>query len=315
MITVLGSLNVDLVARVPRFPCPGETLESTGFRQECGGKGANQAAAAARMGQSVSLIGAVGADALGHWLLQQLHPFGIDTSRVQLTALAPTGTALILIDPSGQNQIILSPGANASITPAVIESHLPSIAASRALLVQLESPIPSLHRALQIARASGVLTVLNPAPAKPLDPALLQLCDWLIPNEHEASHLSGIAVHDHESARLATSALRHRFPRLQCLVTLGAMGAWLDSQEWRGTVPGFPVTAIDTVGAGDTTIGAFIAELLRGASVQESARFAMAAAALSVTRPGAMTSIPTESEVRSLITQFERTANESMAPL
>lgn len=301
MITVLGSLNVDLVARVPRFPSPGETLESTDFRQECGGKGANQAAAVARMGQRVSLIGAVGEDALGGWLVQQLHHFGVDTSRVQRTPTSPTGNALILIEPSGQNQIILSPGANASITPSDVESHRPTIAASRALLIQLESPVPALHRALQIARDSGVLTVLNPAPAKSLDDSLLNLCDWLIPNEHEASHLSGVTVRDHQSAALAASALRRRFPRMQCLITLGAQGAWIDSREWCGGVTGFPVHAIDTVGAGDTTLGAFIAEQVRGAGVRDAARFAMAAAALSVTRPGAMNSIPAESEVRSFL--------------
>lgn len=305
MITVLGSLNVDLVARVPRFPSPGETLESTDFRQECGGKGANQAVAVARMGQTVSLIGAAGDDALGGWLIQQLHHFGVETSRVQRAPSIPTGNALILIVPSGQNQIILSPGANASITPSDVESHRAFIATSRALLVQLESPIPTLHRALEIARDSSVLTVLNPAPAKSLDATLLHLCDWLIPNEHEASHLSGIAVRDPESAALAAAVLRHRFPRIQCLITLGAQGAWLDSREWCGPVPGFPVKAIDTVGAGDTTVGAFIAEQLRGAGVRDAARFAMAAAALSVTRPGAMNSIPSESEVRSFLTQFK----------
>lgn len=304
MITVLGSLNVDLVARVPRFPNPGETLESTGFRQECGGKGANQAAAIARMGQPVSLIGATGKDALGGWLIQQLQRIGVDTSRVQTSPSSPTGNALILVEPSGQNQIIISPGANASLTPSTIESHRSFIASSRALVVQLESPVPALQRALEIAREAGVLTVLNPAPAKPLEPAFLDLCDWLIPNEHEASHLSGIEVRDTESARIAAEALRHRFPRMQCLVTLGALGAWIDAREWRGHVPGFPVQAIDTVGAGDTTVGAFVAEHLRGASVRDAARFAMAAAALSVKRPGAMNSIPTESEVRSFQANF-----------
>lgn len=300
MITVLGSLNVDLVARVPRFPSPGETIESTLFRQECGGKGANQAAAIARMGQLASLIGAVGEDALGGWLVTQLQRLGVETSRVQRSSI-PTGNALILIEPSGQNQIIISPGANASLTPSDVEAHRSCIAASNALVVQLESPIPTLQRALEIARDSGVLTVLNPAPAKSLEPAFLNLCDWLIPNEHEAAHLSGMGVRDVESANRAATALRERFPHMQCLITLGAQGAWVDAREWRGHVPGFHVQAIDTVGAGDTAVGAFTAELLRGATVQDAARFAMAAAALSVTRPGAMNSIPTESEVRTFV--------------
>jgi ribokinase len=301
VISVLGSLNVDFVADVREFPRPGETIPSIRFRQECGGKGANQAAAVARMGQSVAMLGCVGDDALGNWMIEHVRQFGVDTTRVQRRAGHATGNALILVNQHSQNQIVVSAGANASLSPADIDRHAPTLIASQALLAQLECPLETVAHAFQLARNAGILTVLNPAPACKLGPGLLSHCDWLIPNEHEASILSGIPVHDPASAAHAATQLRQESPKTQIIITLGESGAWIDSDEGSGHHPGFPVTAVDTVGAGDTFVGAFLAERLRKVGVWDSVRFATAAAALSVMSPGAMNSIPSEQAVRTFI--------------
>ena len=303
MITVLGSLNVDLVSGVARFPRPGETLMGTRFHQVCGGKGANQAAALARLGNAVSLLGCVGDDPFGGWILERLHCLGVDTTGVLRRQSTPTGNALILIDASGQNQIVVNAGANGTLLAQDLTAGplAGRIRQSEALVAQLEVPLPAVVEAFQAARAAGVPTFLNPAPFQPLPEDLLAACDWLVPNEAEASALVGFHVGDPDSAVAASRQLRKRFPKLQVLITLGSRGAWLDADDAVGAHPGFRVTAVDTVGAGDAALGAFVAGRVRGCTSNDSLRFAMAAAALSVTRPGAMDSFPTRSEVEAFV--------------
>jgi ribokinase len=296
MITVVGSLNMDLFIGVPRFPVPGETILGGEARRGCGGKGANQAVAIARMGHAATLVGAVGDDPFGDEMLARLDSAGVDTTAVLRRPGVPTGLAMIVLDRAGQNQIVVSSGANDTFTAADLERCRDQITASDALLVQLETPLPTVRAALEIARKAGKLTVLNPAPFVALDDELLQLCDFIIPNENEASELSGLPVRDLKSAALAAEAIYAR-SRWNVLVTLGANGAWLRSRDFTGHVPGLPVTPKDTVGAGDAFIGAFVVRLVEGAPVQQAANFACAAAAIAVTRRGAQDSFPARAEL------------------
>jgi ribokinase len=297
VITVVGSLNMDLFVEAPRFPCPGETVQGRRFRRSAGGKGANQAVAAARMGGVVRMIGAVGDDSFGQELSRELAGAGVDIAGLRVDSEAPTGTAIIVLDPSGQNQIVVAPGANALLSAEDVLKQKQVFAGSRSVVAQLETSIEAVRAALQCARGAGSLTVLNPAPFCPLDDSLLELADWIIPNELEASGLTGIRVSDVESARAAAALLRSRSPRSAVAITLGAQGVWWEAGERTGHVPGFPVQAVDTVGAGDTFIGAFVSGLTRGWTVDGAVRFACAAAAVAVTCPGAQAGIPTRAEV------------------
>lgn len=300
MITVVGSLNMDLVIEVPRFPAPGETVAGTNFRRVCGGKGANQACAAARMGHSAALIGAVGRDAFGEELLANLQSAGVNTANVAQRDDTATGTAMILLNAEGQNQIVVANGSNDFVPATQIERSRAAIESCRALLVQLETPLDSVTAALKMARAANVLTILNPAPFAPLPDDVLGLCDVLIPNESEASALTGIQVCDLASAGLAAKQLRHR-ANAAVLVTLGDKGVWLDTPAFTGHVRAFLVDAVDTVGAGDTFIGAFAVRLVEGADFKNAARFGCAAAALAVTRRGAQASIPNRTDVEAFL--------------
>lgn len=301
MITVVGSLNMDLIIRVPRFPAPGEAIHGEDLQTACGGKGANQAYTVARMGHTVCMIGCVGVDAFGEAMLENLCSVGVDTQGVIRRTGSASGTAMILVhDTTGQNEIIVASGANRTLTAAEVRAAADRLAQSDAVIAQLETSLPATEAAMAIARQAGRLSVLNPAPFVPLDDALLQLCDYLIPNENEASRLADVEVRDPESAAAAAQALRARGAR-NVLVTLGAGGVWVEAEAWRGHVPAFPVTAVDTVAAGDTFIGAFVTRLVEGASVREAAQFGCAAAAIAVTRPGAQPSIPSREEVESFL--------------
>jgi ribokinase len=297
MITVVGSFNMDLVIEAPRFPTPGEAILGKNFRRACGGKGANQAYAVARMGQPAAIIGAVGQDAFGDEMLANLQAVGVNTTAVVRRADVPSGTAMIVLDASGQNQIVVANGANDTLTGDDVQRGTQQIGRSDALIVQLETPLDSVRAALEAARRSGTMAVLNPAPFTPVDDESLCLCEFIIPNENEASQLSGIPVRDLDSAAAAARAVRERAPSANVAVTLGANGVWLDARSYTGHIRGFPVTAVDTVGAGDTFIGAFVVRLVEGADVREAARFGCAAAAMAVTRRGAQTSIPSRAEV------------------
>jgi ribokinase len=306
MITVVGSLNMDLIVRVPRFPEPGEAIHGEDLQTACGGKGANQAYAVARMGHPAFMLGCVGQDGFGEAMLANLRAIGVDTSNVRQRAGVPSGTALILVqDASGQNEIVVASGANRTLTANDVQAAADVLSRSDAVIAQLETTLAATRMALTLARAAGRLSVLNPAPFAPLDDAFLALCDYLIPNENEAARLAGCEVSNVASAARAAEALRARGAR-NVLVTLGAAGVWVDAEGWRGHVPAFPVKAVDTVAAGDTFIGAFVTRIVEGAELREAVRFGCAAAAIAVTRPGAQPSIPARQEVDDFLSAQRR---------
>ncbi len=301
MITVVGSFNMDLFIEAPRFPAPGEAILGKNFRRAPGGKGANQAYAVARMGTKAAIIGAVGRDAFGDEMVANLDAAGVDTRAVLRRDTVASGTAMIVLDASGQNQIVVANGANDTLTAEEVTANAELFRHSRAVVVQLETPLDSVEEALMLAKDLNKLAVLNPAPFTPVSDKLLALVDWIIPNEIEASKLTGVAVRDAATAAKAASALKKRSDCENILVTLGANGVWLDTPQFTGHVPGFKVQAVDTVGAGDTFIGAFVTRLVEGTEPREAARFGCAAAAIAVTRRGAQASIPTRVEVEKFL--------------
>ncbi|ATL27025.1 ribokinase [Streptomyces formicae] len=289
-IAVLGSANMDLVAYVAKAPQRGETVTGREFRTVPGGKGANQAVAAARAGATVSMIGAVGTDAHGTRLRSALEHSGVDTDLLRTVETA-TGTAHIVVDDDGGNSIVVIPGANGTLT-ALAPGDEGLIASADALLLQLEVPLDGVLAAAQAARRHGVRTVLTPAPAQPLPPELLAATDLLLPNEHEAAALTGIA----DDPRAAAGALLSQVPEV--VITLGSRGSLYAA---RGAdpvvVPARRVTAVDTTGAGDTFAGTLAVALAEGNSVADALGWASAAAALSVQRTGASASMPYRSEI------------------
>lgn len=301
MITVVGSLNMDLFIETPHLPSPGETVMGRNFRRACGGKGANQAVAIAHMGVPCTMLGTVGVDAFGDELLANLRAAGVDVSAVARRSEIASGTALIVVDAQGQNQIVVAAGANELLTPDIVRQHAELFRRSRAVVTQLETPLEAVEAALCLAREVGAVTVLNPAPFVAHCEALLPLCDWVIPNEPEATRLSDIEVTSLETAREAATFIRKRSSHLNILITLGNSGAWLDTPSFTGHVPAFAVEAVDTVGAGDTFIGAFVSRLVEGATPLEATRFGCAAAALAVTRRGAQAGISTRAEAETFL--------------
>jgi ribokinase len=300
MIAVVGSFNLDLFIEAPRFPKPGEAIHGKNFRRAPGGKGANQAFAVARMGMPAAIIGAVGRDPFGDEMLASLRSVGVDVHRVARRADTPSGTAMIVLAARGQNQIVVANGANDTLTAADVRRHAALFRISRAVLAQLETTTAATEAALQLGRDSGALTVLNPAPFSAVSESLLALCDWIIPNEGEAEKLSRIKITTPEKAAAAARAIRRRAPGANIALTLGERGVWIETSTIQSLVPAFRVKAIDTVGAGDTFIGAFVTRLVEGADPRDAARFGCAAAAIAVTRRGAQSSIPTRAEVESL---------------
>lgn len=297
MITVVGSLNMDLFIETARLPSPGETVLGRNFRRTPGGKGANQAVAVARMGGICAMIGAVGGDSFGEEMLANLRTAGVDANAVARRANAASGVAMIVVDANGQNQIVVASGANETLSPDDIADHAALFQRSKAIVLQLETPLPAVETALRLGREAGALTVLNPAPCLELGDDLLRCCDWIVPNEIEAAQVSGVTVRGFADAATASKKLRGRSGGANVLITLGADGVWLDSKSFVGEVPGFRVQTVDTVGAGDTFIGAFVTRLSEGAEAREAARFGCAAAALAVTRRGAQAGIPLRAEV------------------
>jgi ribokinase len=288
---------MDLVARAPRLPHPGETLAGRTFAQVAGGKGGNQAVAAARLGAQVSMLGCVGADANGAQLRAGLEAEGIDCAAVE-TGREATGVALIIVDDASQNAIVIVAGSNGEVTPDTIARHEAVLAAADVVICQLETPLDTVQAALTTARRLGKTVILNPAPATgPLPAEWLPLIDYLIPNELEAATLTGLPVGSPEEAATAAAVLRAAGAR-NVLVTLGPRGV---QAALEGAAPALydapKVKAVDTTAAGDTFIGGFAAQLAQGASVDAAIRFAQRAAALSVTRAGAQPSIPTRVEV------------------
>ncbi|PWK66065.1 ribokinase [Streptomyces sp. CG 926] len=287
-IAVLGSTNMDLVAYVPKAPRLGETVTGRAFRTVPGGKGANQAVAAARCGGEVVMIGAVGADEFGVRLRSALTAARVDTAALR-TVEGASGTAHITVDDEGGNSIIVIPGANAAVTGLEAGDEA-RIAAAGSLLLQLELPLSAVLAGARAARAHGVRTVLTPAPARPLPAELLAATDLLVPNEHEAAALTGLT-----DPLQAAEALLAEVPEV--VITLGAAGALYAARGAEPlSVPAPRVRAMDTTAAGDTFVGALAVALGEGRRMPDALRWASAAAALSVQRPGAQDSMPTRAE-------------------
>lgn len=301
-IAVVGSLNMDLVFRTPVMPAVGETLSGHEFLQIPGGKGANQAVAAARQGADVVFVGKVGDDGFGAQLIKGLAADGIDVSHIGRQSGVATGVAGILVDDAGANSIVLAAGANATLSAANVDAAEASLAGAAYLLCQLETPLDTVTHAIAKAHALGVRVILNPAPARPLSNELLSLVDILVVNETEARQLSGIDVTDTASALQAAAQLRAQGVGM-VLVTMGEHGVVLVSAEGSATVPAVRVQAIDTTAAGDTFVGAFAVALGCGLAPAEACAEAQYAAALTVTRLGAQTSIPTRAEVEAFAAQ------------
>ena len=297
-IAVLGSINVDLVFSVGRMPLTGETLAGNDFRQVSGGKGANQAVAAARQGGEVRFIGMVGADGFGSAALRALVADGIDCSAIGIADL-PTVVAGIVVDAAGSNRIVVVAGANAALTVERVEAAASQITSSSWLVCQMESPPASVARAFELAREAGVRIVFNPAPAPgQLPDHLLAGVDVLVVNETEAGQLARLAVTDAASAAAAAALLRARGAAI-VLVTMGEHGVLVADGAATGArlLPALRVDAVDTTAAGDTFVGALTVALGRGAAIDEAVGDGQAAAAVSVTRMGAQSSIPTRAEM------------------
>jgi ribokinase len=299
-VTVVGSLNMDLVARAPRIPQPGETIIGGDFHTVPGGKGANQAVAAARLGAQVSMVGRVGRDAFADPLLNNLAAAGVDHTFVTQDPEAATGVALIVVDDAGQNSIVVASGANMRLSLADVDGAEAAIAAADALLLQLESPLETVTRAAKVARAHGVKVILNPAPARSLPGALLSLVDVLIPNESETALLTGMPVGDQAEAEAAATALRGLGVGT-VILTLGERGALLAREEKTELFPAFDVTSVDTTAAGDAFVGGFAVALAEGQSLAEAVRWGNAAGALATTKLGAQPSLPTRQEIKEFI--------------
>ena len=302
-ILVVGSLNADLVQRVERLPRPGETLVGSELQIIPGGKGANQAYAAAFLGARVSMAGQVGNDAFGPLLLGNLEQAGVNVSFVKKVNSA-TGTAGIFVLPSGENVIILSPGANGKLLSRDIDPVLAALDKDSILLAQLEVPLATTEFALREARRRGAITILDPAPAQALPDDLLALADFLTPNQTEAALLldsnSGIA--SYEDAEGAGRRLIEGGAQT-VILKLGPLGVVISTRDGCTRVPGFRVDAVDTTAAGDVFNAAFAVALGDGKSLTDAARFANAAGAISVTRPGAQSSIPKRVEVDQFLTR------------
>ncbi|MGD0004899.1 MAG: ribokinase [Anaerolineaceae bacterium] len=299
-VVVVGSINMDLVARSQRIPHAGETVIGGDFRTVPGGKGANQAVAARRLGAQVRMLGRVGMDPFGSQLLDNLSRAGVDTISIGRDPQAASGIALIMVDDAGQNSILVAPGANMLLASADMDAAEEVIASAQVMLLQLEIPLETVVRAVQIGHAHGVKVVLNPAPAQPLPPELTRLVDVLVPNEFEAALLTGLPVDSDEQIRVAASALRAT-GAVNVIITLGGRGALLATAEGFQHFPAFPVKPVDTTAAGDAFVGCLGAALAEGCTLEEAMRWGSAAGALSTTKKGAQPSLPQRKEVEKLL--------------
>jgi ribokinase len=292
---VVGSLNMDLVVRAPHFPAPGETISGEDLAIIPGGKGANQAVAAARLGARVAMLGRVGGDVFGQALLDNLLQNRVDVSRVQRDQAA-TGTAAIVVDAQGQNSIVLSPGANGKMTPADV-ADLPD---AKILMLQFEIPSETVLSAAQQAREKGMRVIVNPAPARAMDKALLKSVDILAPNESELSLLTGKTVTDVASAESAARMLMEQGAGI-IIVTRGSQGSLAVTKNERYDVPSFKVDVVDTTAAGDAFIGGLAVSLVDNKSLDKALIYANACGALAATKFGAQPSLPNKDEVEGFI--------------
>lgn len=294
-VLVVGSLNMDLDVFVPRLPQTGETILGGTFATIPGGKGANQAVAAARMGAAVTMIGRVGNDDYGQTLHRLAAQDGIDTSHIEIDPKEPTGVALITVDTEGRNTIVVASGANRTLTADHIRAAEQAFSTADVLVTQLESPLDVVSEAVNLAVKCGIHVVLNPAPARSLSVELLSKVEFLIPNEGEAMHIAGSESLEAAIPNLLGLGVRH------LIITLGEQGALLVTSEGRKQFPAHQVEAIDTVAAGDAFVGAFATGIAEGLSLEDAIQLGNTAGAVSVTRRGAQPSLPTRADVHNFL--------------
>ena len=296
-IVVVGSINMDLVAHTHHMPVPGQTVIGTGFDTTPGGKGANQAVAAARLGYPVSMVGAVGDDVFGQALLNNLAKAGVDTSAVARVS-GPSGVAPILVADNGENSIVVVPGANGKMDRSAVDRQAALIRSAGIVLCQLELPIETVCHTLALCAEAGVPVILDPAPAAPLPDIAFRQATWFTPNETEAAfYLSYQSRAEDATQQLLEKGLKG------VVLKRGAEGALVAFAGKAAWVKAFPVQPVDTVAAGDCFNGAFAVALLEGNDPWAAARFAAAAAAISVTRPGAQASMPSRAEVDAFLAE------------
>jgi ribokinase len=307
-ITVVGSLNMDLIVRTPRIPSPGETIIGSGFHTAPGGKGANQAVAAARLGARVSMVGRVGKDEFAATLLENLTLANVNTQFIIQDPEAPTGVALIEVDDSGENSIVVASGANMRVTSLDVDAAQEAISAADLLLLQLGIPLKTVLQAAVLAKRKNVTVILNPAPARKLTSELLNLVDILIPNETETAMLTGLPVGSQSEIRAAASSLLTSGVKT-VILTLGENGALLTQEGKSDIFPTFQVSPVDTTAAGDAFVGGFAVALAEGKSMTEAIRWGNAAGALATTGLGAQPSLPMRQDVEIML---ERQAQQTL---
>ncbi len=290
-VAVVGSINMDMVAHSARLALPGETIMGEDFVMAPGGKGANQAVAAARLGAQVSFVSRVGTREHGEALLKALADEGVAFDGLRDPAALPGIAVIMVAREGGENSIVVIPGSNADLRPADVDAAAGALQSAQVVVAQLEVPQAAIQRAFELARAAGSVTVLNAAPALPVDSALLALTDWLVLNENEAAGLAPAA-----NARASAKALLARGPK-QVLVTLGAQGVLLCSAAGDLPFAAQAVRAVDTVGAGDTFVGGFATGLAEGLSAEAAIRLGQAAAAIAVSRSGVQSAMPRRAEL------------------
>jgi len=301
-VVVVGSYNTDLTIKTGRIPRPGETVIGGIFSRGGGGKGANQAVAAARAGAGVSFVGRVGIDALGKEGIERLTREHIDSRYVIQDPDYPTGVAFIIVDERGENSIVVASGANGRLGPPDVETALDAIASAGVLLVQLESPMDAVQSAIRLARRNGALVILNPAPAQPLERALLQEVDVLTPNRVEAEMIAQRMIAGEASLRDAAQVILGDGAQ-HVIITLGQKGVYAASRERMELLPAYAVQTMDSTGAGDVFSGSLAAFLAGGMTMGEALRMAIAASSLSVTRMGTQAAAPLRSEIDAFVSQ------------
>jgi ribokinase len=290
-IVVVGSSNTDMIIKVQDIPRPGQTVIGGRFSTAAGGKGANQAVAAARAGGNVAFIARIGDDAFGRQAIEGFRADHIDVDHVVVDPDSPSGVASIFVDAKGQNCIAVASGANANLSPEDIHRAADVIVSADILIMQLETPVETVRTAALLARDNGVTVILNPAPAQPLDDELLRCVSVITPNESEAELLTGIRIGSPEAARKSANLLKARGVET-VIITMGDKGALLTRNDVRELVPAFAVDAVDATAAGDVFNGALAVAIAEGKPLTQAVRFANAAAALSVTKLGAQPSAP-----------------------
>jgi len=295
-IVVVGSSNTDMIIKTPRIPKPGETILGGEFTIAAGGKGANQAVAAARAGGKVTFIACTGNDMFGKQAVEGFQKEQINVEHIKIDNEAASGVALIFVDDQGENSIAVASGANAKLLPGDVQNSASAFDGASAMVVQLETPLDTVQEAIMLAHAKKIPTILNPAPAQPLSDEILKHVSIITPNETETELLTGIEVVSEESARQAANVLLAKGIQT-VLITIGAEGSYIITADSLKKVPGFKVNAVDTTAAGDVYNGTLAVALSKGKELEDAVRFASAAAALSVTKLGAQPSAPPEKEI------------------